>query len=212
MIAEATRRSPLADYVDRFAALSQSTHGTLVIREIRFLTQINFRANPLETEVMAGVQHQLGITPPVEPNTVATQGDRSCLWLGPDEWVIVAPPDQQRAIEAPLRSALGHHPGSIVDVSANRTVIEVSGSSARDLLANGCSIDLHPRAFGPGRCAQTLLAKAQVIIHRTADTPAFLIYVRASFATYLADWLLDATGGLEDDIKPRAPLTRRRQS
>ena len=192
MIAEATRRSPLADYVDRFAALSESSNGTLVIREIPFLTQINFRANPSVAEVIAGVQHQLGMTLPVEPNTVATKGDRSCLWVGPDEWMLVAPPDQRLTIEAALRSALGDHPGAIVDVSANRTAIEVKGISARDLLAYGCAIDLHPRAFGPGRCAQTMLAKAQVIVQQTADTPAFLIYVRASFATYLADWLLDA--------------------
>jgi len=104
----------------------------------------------------------------------------------------VAPPDQQPVIEAALRSALGNNPGAIVDVSANRSVITLRGSSARDLLAHGCAIDLHPRAFGPGRCAQTLLAKAQVILQQTADTPAFLIYVRPSFATYLADWLSDA--------------------
>ena len=192
MIAEATRRSPLADYTDRFAALSESSKGTLTIREIPFMTQVNFRAKPSEAEVMAGVQHQLGFTPPIEPNTVVTKGDRSCLWLGPDEWVIVAPPDQQQSIEAALRSALGDHPGSIVDVSANRTLIEIRGSSARDLLAHGCSIDFDPRGFGPGRCAQTLLAKAQVIIQQTAETPTFWLYVRASFANYLADWLLDA--------------------
>ncbi len=192
MIAEATRRSPLADYVDRFAALSDSSNGTLAIRELPFMTQINFRTNPSVAEVIAGVQHQLGMTLPVEPNTVATTGDVSCLWLGPDEWMLVAPPDQRLTIEAALRSALGDHPGAIVDVSANRTVIELSGSSARDLLANGCAIDLHPRAFAPGRGAQTMLGKAQVIIHQTADTPAFQIYGRASFATYLADWLLDA--------------------
>ncbi|MEO6795863.1 MAG: sarcosine oxidase subunit gamma family protein [Candidatus Dormibacter sp.] len=192
MIAEATRRSPLSDYADRFGALSEASTGTLAIREVPFLTQINFRANPSDTEVLAAVQHQLGFTPPVEPNTVATKDDRSCIWLGPDESLVVAPPDQQQLIRAALRSALGDHPGAVVDVSANRTVIEVSGSSSRELLAHGCSIDLDPRSIGPGRCAQSLLAKAQVIIQQTATTPSFLVYVRASFASYLADWLLDA--------------------
>lgn len=196
MIAEATRRSPLLDYADRFAALSEASNGTLAIREIPFLTQVNFRANPSEAEVMGGVQHQLGLTLPFEPNTVSTSGHRFCLWLGPDEWLIVAPPDEQQTIQAALRSALGDHPGSIVDVSASRTVIVIRGPSARDLLAHGCAIDLHPRAFGPGRCAQTMLAKAQVVIQQTDDSPVFLIYVRASFATYVADWLLDASDAL----------------
>ena len=80
----------------------------------------------------------------------------------------------------------------MVDVSANRTVIRLEGTAARELLAFGCAVDLHPRAFGPGRCVQTMLAKAQVIIEQMTANPAFSVYVRASFATYLADWLLDA--------------------
>jgi sarcosine oxidase gamma subunit len=41
-----------------------------------------------------------------------------------------------------------------------------------------------------------MLAKAQVVIQQTDDSPVFLIYVRASFATYVADWLLDASDAL----------------
>ena len=39
---------------------------------------------------------------------------------------------------------------------------------------------------------QTLLAKAQVIIERRSDDPAFHLYIRSTFASYAADWLLDA--------------------
>jgi sarcosine oxidase subunit gamma len=60
------------------------------------------------------------------------------------------------------------------------------------VLAAGCALDLHPRAFGPGRCAQTLLARAAVILEQTSGEPAYRIYVRPSFAGYLADWLRDA--------------------
>ena len=41
-------------------------------------------------------------------------------------------------------------------------------------------------------CAQTLLARAQVILHERADTTGLL--VRTSFADYLVDWLLAASG------------------
>jgi sarcosine oxidase subunit gamma len=58
-------------------------------------------------------------------------------------------------------------------------------------LAHGVSIDLDARSLGSDRCAQTLLAKAQVIIERREE-PAFYLYVRTSFAGYVADWLLDA--------------------
>lgn len=195
MIAEATRRSPLADYSDRFASLSRSSNGSLEIREIPFLTQVNLRADPSDASTMQAVRQELGFDLPVLPNTVASAGDRSALWLGPDEWLIVAPPGQAAVIQESTGKALAAS-GSVVDVSANRTAISVKGTAAQQLLAFGCAVDLHPRAFGPGRCAQTMLAKAQVIIQQAEATPGFHLYVRASFASYLADWLLDAADAL----------------
>ena len=79
-----------------------------------------------------------------------------------------------------------------MDVSANRTTFELSAPWARDLLEKGMSIDLHPRVFGPGRCAQTLLARAQVILQQVDDKPTYHVLVRGSFAPYLAAWLADA--------------------
>ncbi len=81
--------------------------------------------------------------------------------------------------------------GAVVDVSAQRTVIELAGPAARELLAKGCSIDLHPRVFGPGQCAQTTLARAPVILLPRAEN-AYWVFVRASFAEYCAEFLLDA--------------------
>jgi sarcosine oxidase subunit gamma len=87
-----------------------------------------------------------------------------------------------------------------VDVSANRVGLEVAGPAARELLGFGCSIDLDAPGFGPGRCVQTLLARAGVIIWGTAgaEAPVYRTLVRPSFAGYLAAWLADATDGLAD--------------
>ena len=63
-----------------------------------------------------------------------------------------------------------------------------------EVLARGCSVDLRARSFGPGRCAQTLLARAQVIIHCVSDE-TFRLFVRPSFAPYLRAWLADAIEG-----------------
>jgi sarcosine oxidase subunit gamma len=105
----------------------------------------------------------------------------------------VGPDGQQEALEQAPRNGLNG--GSIVDVSANRTVLEIRGPKARELLAHGFPIDLDARSFGPGRCAQTVLAKAQVIIERR-DESAFHLYVWTSFASYAADCLLDAADSI----------------
>jgi sarcosine oxidase, subunit gamma len=192
VIAEAVRRSALVDYADRFAALPAASGGGLSIRELPFVSQINLRADPKDAGLMQRLAASLSFALPAVPNTVASREERRALWLGPDEWLVVGPDGQQKALEQALRSGLNGAFGSIVDVSANRTLLEIRGPKARELLAHGVPIDLDTRSFGPGRCAQTLLAKAQVIIERISEDPTFHLYVRSSFTSYVADWLLDA--------------------
>ena len=192
MIAEAVRRSALADYADRFVTLSAASGGGLSIRELPFVSQINLRADPKDVRLMQSLESALGFALPAAPNTVRSQHDRRALWLGPDEWLVVGPDGQQAALEQAVRTGLNGASGSIVDVSANRTLLEIRGPEAHELLAHGVPIDLDVRSFGPGSCAQTLLAKAQVIIQRISEDPAFHLYIRSSFAPYVADWILDA--------------------
>ena len=70
--------------------------------------------------------------------------------------------------------------------------------AARDVLATCCSLDLHPRVFGPGQCVQTLIQKAGVLIEARGDDD-YLLLVRPSFAAYVAEWLLDGMAGLAAD-------------
>jgi sarcosine oxidase subunit gamma len=90
----------------------------------------------------------------------------------------------------------------VVDVTAARLAVELGGAGRFDLLASGCSLDLHPRAWGPGRCAQTLVSRVPVILHERADTTVVL--VRSSLADHLLAVLLDAAEGLADTTTRRA--------
>ena len=171
------------------------------VRELPFLAQVDLRADPSDAALMARLAGAIGARPPTEPNTavVSEDGTRHVLWLGPDEWLILGEPGTAPALEVALRAAIGAGRGAVVDVSANRTTLSVSGPRARELLAFGCSLDLDQRRFKPGRCAQTMLARANVIIAPVgpAEEPSFRILVRPSFAAYLAAWLTDAAAGLD---------------
>ena len=171
------------------------------LRELPFRAQLDLRLDADDAEAREAVESVIGALP-TEPNTVNGGADAAVLWLGPDEWQIVGPPDGEVALMAQLHGALRDHAGrvAIVDVSANRTTLELRGPRARELLEFGCPIDLHPRAFGPGRCAQTLLARANVLIWHVADEPddTWRLFVRPSFAAYVAAWFADAADGLID--------------
>jgi sarcosine oxidase subunit gamma len=154
---------------------------TVELREVDLDRQVDLRVDPVGPAA-ARIGELLGTPLPVVPNT----GSEAVLWLGPDQWLVFG------ASEPELRAALGDTPGSVVDVSANRIALELAGPGAREVLEQGCSIDLHPRAFGPGRCAQTMLARANVVLHQLDDAPTYRLLVRPSFADYLRSWLRDA--------------------
>lgn len=192
MAETATRRSPLAHTADRFTAVNRNSGGALRLAELPFLAQLNVRIAP-KSPAAEAVGLALGVPLPLEPNTVNRGGELAVLWLGPDEWLVVGPPGSVGELEARVRKAVGEEPASVVDVSAQRTTLLVTGPRARDLFAHGCSLDLHPRSFEVGRCAQTTLARAHVVlVPRHAYKPGFWVLVRSSFAGYLADWLIDA--------------------
>jgi sarcosine oxidase subunit gamma len=198
-------RSPLADWSVRFADASAAD---VRIVEVPFLAQLDLRADPGNRVLLDRLGAVLGVTPPTEPNTAIVEdaGGRRVLWLGPDEWLIIAPPGTASDMEAALRDALAADPtAAVVDVSANRTTLSLAGSAAREVLESGCSIDLHPRVFGPGSCAQTLVGRTGVILLQVSPEPDYRLLVRPSFAAYLAAWLLDAIDGVRGGP---SPLTR----
>ena len=153
----------------------------------RYLPQLNVRCAGAAAERVGSA---LGLLLPTQPNTVSTTGQRSALWLGPDEWLIVD--DGPPASESDVRAAFAPEWGAVVDVSAHRVLFQIQGPTARDLLAHGCPLDLHPRVFGPDQCAQTLLARSAVILWQTDPAPTYRILVRASYAGHIARWLADA--------------------
>ncbi|MER8007006.1 MULTISPECIES: sarcosine oxidase subunit gamma family protein [unclassified Streptomyces] len=185
-------RSPLAHAAGRLAAVTRASGGAVRLAELPFLAQVNVRLDAKGPAADA-VTLALGLQLPLEPDTVVRAGELTALWLGPDEWLLVGPPGTQHDLEGRVREAAGEEPVSVTDVSAQRTTLLVAGPHARDLLAHGCALDLHPRVFGPGRCAQTALGRTQVVVvSRDEARAGFWVLVRSSFAGYLTDWLLDA--------------------
>jgi sarcosine oxidase, subunit gamma len=182
--ADAHARDPLAIRLDDLRSVSGRTGGDVTVAHLPFITQISLRLDP-------ALADRAPFPLPLEPNTAWEDGPRAALWLGPDEWLVLGPPHTGPEIVAKLETALDGLHRSVVDVSANRVAIELGGPGRFDLLSKGCPIDLHPLAWTAGMCAQTLLAKTQVIVHERADTTGLL--VRASFAHYLVDWLLAAS-------------------
>ena len=185
------RQSPLSGFFATTAGGSPDGAG-VVISERPFLGHLDLRGDPGDSGFTSAAAGVLGFRLPTAPNAAVGEGGLLALWLGPDEWLVVTPPDAQTSLAQSLETALDGIHASVADVTGGQTVITLSGPKARDVLAKGCPLDLHPAVFRPGDCAQTLLAKANVTLRCVDDSPSYELIVRRSFADYTALWLQDA--------------------
>lgn len=156
--------------------------------------QYSLRLDPT-APIAAAIQQVLGCPLPA-PCTETSSADANVLWLGPDEFLVLT---TSTALPQQLRDAIGDEFASVIDVSAQRTtlLLDGPGTQVRDVLAQGCAIDLDPRVSPPGTCVQTLIAQAGVVLRVLGPTSISLL-VRPSFAPYLADWLADACSEFHD--------------
>ena len=181
MTADALARDVLAAHAGDMASMASRTGGRFRLEHEPFLAQVSLRLD-------ASLAARSPVPLPLEPNTAWDDGARAVLWLGPDEWLVLGPAGSAGDLAAELGAALDGLHRSIVDVSANRVVLVLGGPDRLDALASGCTLDLHPRSWRDGMCAQTLFAKAQVLLQERADTTRVL--VRPSFARYVIERML----------------------
>jgi sarcosine oxidase subunit gamma len=154
-----------------------------------FVSMVSIRVDP-DSGGARGIEGVLGTTLPRTCGVVTRNGAHSVLWLGPDEWLVVSE-GGTADIAGDLRAATAGSHAAVVDVSANRTVLELSGAHARDVLEKGCPVDLHPRAFADDTAVTTTLARVPVLLWKV-DATLYRILPRSSFAPYVASWLQDA--------------------
>lgn len=124
------------------------------------------------------------------PGAAAQDGDITFAWTQPGGWLASAPRAGEGALLARL-APLGAW-AALVDQSHGRTTLRLEGGAARQVLAKGCRIDLHPRAFAPGRVAATQLGHLACLLHQTAPD-AFEVTVFATLAEEALAWLEGAT-------------------
>jgi sarcosine oxidase subunit gamma len=184
-MAELLRTHPLEAWSAAFERLPDTVGVTVE----PFVAMVDVRLGTVGAEASAA----LGVDLPTTPNTWVPSDAGRAVWLGPDEWLLSSTTETPEEFEGRVRAAALPLGGSATDVSAQRIGLRLTGARVRDILAKGCSIDLHPRVFGRGSSAQTALGQAGVVLLALSDTgDDYLVLVRSSFAGYLGDWLLDA--------------------
>jgi sarcosine oxidase subunit gamma len=155
--------------------------GRIEITPVPSAVRYILRCAPGSADAVGGV---FGTPIPIVAGAAAMAGSRAALWLGPDEWLLLADEGSQRAIETAFASLAAQVQFSLVEVSHRNMAVELNGSAAADVLSTACALDLDADVFGPGRCARTLFGKCEVVLWRT-DHQAFRLDFPRSYAGYV---------------------------
>jgi len=196
MLETPPRLSPVAGHLTpgRFGAVA-AVPG-VVLAERPGLAQVHVSLG--DAAGATAVATALGFALPQTPNTTAAKGGTAALWLGPGKWLVVGP---DAGLHATLAAALTGKTGAAVDQGHNRWCLRIAGPAARALMAKGCALDLHPRVFATGACAQSTWLGVSVLLHQAADGPVYDIYVARSFALHLWESITDAAAELGYEVR-----------
>jgi sarcosine oxidase subunit gamma len=195
------RTSPAA--LLRAAFETGSVRGVVELGEVTFLTMVGIRVGR-DTDAGRRIASVTGGLP-AGSGGVSGTGETAVLWLGPAEFMVVAPMEAHDSLGGDLipalREALADGEGQVVDLSANRTTFELTGPRSRAVLEKGCSLDLHPRVFKAGTALSTEIGNIPVVLWKTGEE-SYRLFPRASFADFLGRWLLDA---MREYASPEVP-------
>lgn len=180
--------SRTANTAGRMSASHPRTDQSLLAGWRHGLSVVNLRGNAADPAFREGVSRALGLELPTKACTSVANNTHRIVWVGPDDWFVVGPKGSAFAIETELRQALQGQHFAVSDVSSGYTVLHLSGQAVRDVLAQGCPLDLHPRVFKPGSSAGSLFFKASIWLWQTDEAPVYEMLVRSSFSGYV--WLM----------------------
>ena len=163
------------------------TVATVAIRELPGLHTIDLRVAP-GNSTQSAVAEALGMDL-TRGGSVSGGGEAHALCLAPDWWLIVGFQEAEQKL-APLLLK-NHYHFSVVDVSGQRTTIELEGPKVHEVLAHLWDQDLREKSFPIASVSQGLMAKAPVIVCHIAPF-RYRVMVRSSFALHLWKALVDA--------------------
>jgi sarcosine oxidase subunit gamma len=177
----------------------------IVLAEATIATAWNVQGNAAHAPWVDAVPHQLGIALPITANTIERTDTLSALWLGPKSWLLVAGAASSLVDFDAKRDALNAAGGALFDVSRSRVAWTISGPHAATVLSKGCPLDLHPRAFPAGTCAQSLFGHVNALFVKESDAPAFVVMVARSFAYDAWHALTQSAAQYGCEVRPASP-------
>ena len=174
------------------------TYNNFSMKEKTPVAKINLRGDLGNKDFVAKVGKILGMILPKESCSTSTKEKITCLWLGPNEWLLVSNDtvDKETNVyeleQLLFKDISKKNLGSVTNVSDHYTIFNLTGSNIFEVLSKGSPFDFDLNNFGDNKVVQTILNHVDVTIHRKTKEDVDL-YVRRSFSDHLWAWIKDST-------------------
>jgi len=173
------------------------TYNNFSMKEKTPTAKINLRGDMENREFSSKVGKILGMILPKESCSTSTKEKITCMWLGPNEWLLVSNDEVSKEsntyeLEKILFDGISKtNLGAITNVSDHYTIFNLTGSNIFEVLSKGCPFDFNSNSLVDNKVVQTILNHVDVTIHRKSESEVDL-YVRRSFAAYLWSWIKES--------------------
>jgi methylglutamate dehydrogenase subunit D len=150
----------------------------------------------------ARIRETLGVELPFGPRRTDVNLV-SALGVGPERWLLVHDGADGEFANRLARDVAGL--AAVCVQSDAYVVVRVSGPRARDALAKGVSVDLHPRVFGNADVAVTQAAHVGLVLWQIDEAPTYDLAVFRSYERNLLSWLRESAAefGVRDELGGR---------
>ncbi|MDO4252290.1 MAG: sarcosine oxidase subunit gamma family protein [Rothia sp. (in: high G+C Gram-positive bacteria)] len=195
MVEEGGLQSTASEFTQAMHSISNTD---IQLRQIDHLTLIRIEVDP-DSQAAQRMQEVLGVKFPQDPGQVT--GDRqaveilygtrqivACLRAEQATFLVVSQVDAVKLGRA-LSLALGDGPGLVLDVSANRSVLELSGPAAGQVLAQTVTFENSPPYFSQGMAFKCGVAQAEMMLWRIGQDQYLLVPRSSSTAPVLTSML-----------------------
>jgi len=204
----------VSDIAEGIGSTSPGRYGArpaqLVLAEATIATAWNVQGDGSQPLFVEEVLQLFDVVVPTAPNTTMKRDALTAFWLGPRSWLLVAGASTSvfggfRDFAA-KRDALNAVGAALFDLSASRAAYTLTGTHAAAVLASGCPLDLHPREFPVGACAQSVFGHVNALVYKSDESPAFTVMVARSFARDVWQLLCETAAQYGYDVAPPTVL------
>ena len=123
-----------------------------------------------------------------DPLKVKYNSSTRILWMGPDNWLVIS--DKKNIFDT-FKNDFTDKDFAITDLSHSRTIIEIEGNLAREVIKKGSPLNINE--LGEGDCSNSVFHAITITLDFISDNPQVIrVLALRSFGESLHHSLTDA--------------------